>query len=258
MSIYIITHKKCKIPNLDGYKSLLVGAYKGHVFGDLYDDTGDNISEKNPNYCELTGLYWIWKNTSDKYVGLVHYRRYFSKSFRKIIISEKDLLDKLNKYDIVVPERVYLKQTLSDQFKNSFTQTELDLIEESISKNFPEYIPAYKNMMQGHLIYFCNMLVCKKELLDAYCDWLFTILFDIEKHVDMTNYNSYQKRLYGFISERLLTLWILYNNLKICEIGIINTQVNDKKIKAGLKGIRRVISYHFPSINLVNKYLENR
>lgn len=258
MSIYIITHKKFDMPNIEGYKSLLVGAYKGHIFGDLYDDIGNNISTKNANFCELTGLYWIWKNTSDEYAGLVHYRRYFSKSFNKKIISEKDLLFKLDQYDVIVPERVYLKQSLSEQFMNSFTETELHLIEDGIKKCFPEYLPTYRNVMHGHMIYFCNMLVCKKELLDEYCDWLFTILFEIEKNVDMSNYNPYQKRLFGFISERLLTLWIVHNNLKVCEIGIINTEVNDGIIKEALKGIRRVISYHFPNNNFINKYLENR
>ena len=62
MSVYVITHKKFNMIPQENYKVLLVGAYRGHVYGDCFDDAGDNISEKNANYCELTGVYWLWKN----------------------------------------------------------------------------------------------------------------------------------------------------------------------------------------------------
>ena len=103
MSVYVITHKKFNMIPQENYKVLLVGAYRGHVYGDCFDDAGDNISEKNANYCELTGVYWLWKNLQkDDYVGIVHYRRLFSRSFSKSKkLSDKDIRKLLGKYDII-------------------------------------------------------------------------------------------------------------------------------------------------------------
>ena len=105
MSVYVITHKKFNMIPQENYKVLLVGAYRGHVYGDCFDDAGDNISEKNANYCELTGVYWLWKNLQkDDYVGIVHYRRLFSRSFSKSKkLSDKDIRKLLGKYDIILP-----------------------------------------------------------------------------------------------------------------------------------------------------------
>ena len=78
--IYIAAHKEFDVPRLENYVPLQVGAEGKEDLGFLRDNTGDNISVKNPNFCELTGLYWIWKNTNDEYKGVVHYRGYFCKS----------------------------------------------------------------------------------------------------------------------------------------------------------------------------------
>ena len=259
MTVYIITHKKFDQPQLTGYKSLLVGAYKGHVFGDLYDDSGDNISQKNSSYCELTGLYWLWKNIQDEYVGIVHYRRYFSKSLSRInILSESDIKRKLKKYDIIVPNKVNIFQTVKEQFAESYKNDPnlLPLIREAIEKNFPCDVRVYDNVMDGAEVYFCNMMICSKKLFDEYCDWLFTVLFYIEERVDMSEYDDYQKRLYGFISERLLTVWIAKKNLRVCELGMVNTDKNEGAKKELLKGVRRVYSYYFSEKRLAKRFID--
>ena len=102
------------------YKSLMVGVDKSHSFGDCFDDVGDNISSKNSNYCELTGLYWLWKNCKDDYIGICHYRRFFSKSFRYgVIATEEELLCKLSKYDMIVPFIRKLKISVKEQYCES-------------------------------------------------------------------------------------------------------------------------------------------
>lgn len=259
MSIYVITHKEFNAPIDSFYRTLLVGAYKGHKFSALFDDDGENISKKNTTFCELTGVYWVWKHVKDDVIGIVHYRRYFSKTINNhSILTEKDITNKLNNYDVIVPNRVYLPQTLEDQFKNSFTQTELDLIERAIIKNSPEYLTTYSEIMKGHSIFFCNMMISKKKLYDQYCEWLFPILFDIESNVDMTGFNSYQMRLFGFISERLLTVWIAHNHLKTCELGMINTESKDSPFKSLIKGLRRPISFYCPNFRGIDKIIKRK
>lgn len=260
MSIYIITHKKFVQPDNPGYKSLLVGAYKGHVFGDLYDDMGDNISQKNPFFCELTGFYWLWKNSEDDYVGVVHYRRYFSKSIsRKKILSEHDIKKKLAVYDIIVPNKVNIFKPVSKQLEESYKNdpTLLPLIREAVIKSHPEDILAYDKVMAGEEVYFCNMMICNKSLFDEYCEWLFSILSYVEKHINMSEYDDYQKRLYGFISERLLTVWIEKKQLRVCELGMINTEKSEGIIKEFLKGLRRVYSYNFTERGFINNIINS-
>ena len=134
--IYIATHKKFNVPNLNGYCALQVGAEGKEKYGYLRDNIGNHISGKNANYCELTGLYWIWKNTDDSYKGLVHYRRYFGRNnlSNKIsdICSYEYLLNCLKSVDIVLPYVEYFKQNapgfrryhlsgrcLSERYQNS-------------------------------------------------------------------------------------------------------------------------------------------
>ena len=113
IKIYVATHKPTKLlPKDDIYTLLEVGAYNKPEFCALRDNTGDNISEKNSSYCELTGLYWVWKNTNDDISGLCHYRRFFVKRlgyFLKVIfginsciLKRKDIEKTISKYDAII------------------------------------------------------------------------------------------------------------------------------------------------------------
>lgn len=243
MSVYLITHKAFEQPKEKGYKSLLVGAYKGHTFGDVFDDSGDHISEKNPNYCELTGVYWLWKNVKDDYIGITHYRRRFTNRFSDAdVVSEKDILKILNEYDIIMPFKRTMPKSIEEHYcEESGFKKDLDKVREIISEKYPDYVDTYDQVMQGNQTYFLNMMICKKELFDSYCSWLFDILFELEKSVDLEGYTPYQKRIYGFISERLLTIWVLKNNLKIKEMGVVNTEEKYPFPKNILVRVKRVI-----------------
>lgn len=246
MSVYLITHKPFKQPKEKGYKSILVGAYKGHSFGELFDDKGDNISKKNAYYCELTGIYWIWKNVTDKYVGITHYRRRFTNRFSdSSVISEKDILKILNKYDIILPFKRIMHTSIEEHYcEESGYQKDLDQVREIIGKKYPQYVLTYDKVMQGNTTYFFNMMICDKTLYDQYCEWLFSILFELEKNVDLEGYTDYQKRIYGFVAERLLTIWVLKNNLKVFEMGVVNTEEKSNFMKEILIKLKRVIMYH--------------
>ena len=96
LKIFIATHKKFDVPMSKYHVPLHVGREGKEDLGYLGDNTGDNISLKNPNYCELTGLYWIWKNVKDvDYIGLCHYRRYFLKV--RLVDDIKNLYKKIEK-----------------------------------------------------------------------------------------------------------------------------------------------------------------
>lgn len=242
MSVYVITHKDYKKPEIDFYKTLLVGAYKGHILGEnvLNDDTGDNISEKNANFCELTGLYWIWKNLNDENVGLVHYRRYFCKRniFKSSVLKEKRISKILKKYDMILPRRVKVQPNVYLQYEREHYIKDLDLCLEIINRDYPEYAEAANNVMNSDKASLFNMFIMPKKIMDEYCSWLFDILFKLEKEIDISDRNDYQKRVFGFISERLFNIWINNKNLKIYYSSVYNLDVSPLVLK--IKKIFRV------------------
>ena len=78
-TILVCCHKPYNCLKDDNFLPIQVGKSISRIdIGIIGDDTGDNLSNKNKSYCELTGIYWFWKNRPiPKYVGLYHYRRYF-------------------------------------------------------------------------------------------------------------------------------------------------------------------------------------
>ena len=234
MKIYIITHKKVNKYGNDNYQLLHVGAsLTQDRFGDDYllDSNGDNISDKNKSFCELTGLYWMWKNTNDNIIGLEHYRRYLVEpNQKKLPVSEATVKSILSKYDIILPE--ITKQPNSVEYGWSLTHHAKDMmiLRDVIADKYPDYLPDFDSVMSAHQLYICNMMICKKELCNQYCDWLFDNLFEVEKRVDISNYDTMQKRLFGFLSERLLNVWVLHNHLKIKELRMINTETKKRTL----------------------------
>ena len=228
--IYIATHKKFNVPNLNGYCALQVGAEGKEKYGYLRDNIGNHISGKNANYCELTGLYWIWKNTDDSYKGLVHYRRYFGRNnlSNKIsdICSYEYLLNCLKSVDIVLPYVEYFKQNAKEEILlHCCTEEIFDKLRQIIETKYPDYIETYDRYFNENKASLFNMLFCKREIFDAYCEWLFSILFVLEKQVDLAKLNTYQQRLYGFLSERLLNVWVIKNKLVVNHLPVIHMEL---------------------------------
>ena len=228
--IYIATHKKFNVPNLNGYCALQVGAEGKEKYGYLRDNIGNHISGKNANYCELTGLYWIWKNTDDSYKGLVHYRIYFGRNnlSNKIsdICSYEYLLNCLKSVDIVLPYVEYFKQNAKEEILlHCCTEEIFDKLRQIIETKYPDYIETYDRYFNENKASLFNMLFCKREIFDAYCEWLFSILFVLEKQVDLAKLNTYQQRLYGFLSERLLNVWVIKNKLVVKHLPVIHMEL---------------------------------
>lgn len=240
IKIMIASHKQYHMPTDDIYIPVRVGSKKASEdFGYTRDDSGDNISEKNPFFCELTAIYWGWKNLDADYVGLAHYRRHFSCKktdwkYNSIMTSEQ--ASKIcEKYDVIVPKkRRYVIETLFSHYMHTHDVTHLELTREIIKDRHPEYLKSFDQGMKRRSAHMFNMFVMKKDVFDKYCTWLFDILFELEKMVDTSQLSPFDARLFGRVSELLLDVWLMHNNIKYKEVGFV--QLGDenwvKKIKS--------------------------
>ena len=227
IKIFVAAHKEAEFPKNSIYVPIEVGAYNKEKFLKVTDNTGDNISEKNPFFCELTATYWILKNDKSDIVGLTHYRRYFFKKHTNEmseVLKKNDIEDILKEYDIIVPNKTYLfkYKNIKDAYVNIHKESDFNLCREIIEEKYPEYIDAFDKVSNSRSFYACNMFISNKKIFDEYYNWLFDILFDLEKKVDISNYDNYNKRIFGFLSERLFNVWLEYKGLKIKEMPVYN------------------------------------
>lgn len=252
IKIIVATHKKYRMPDDEIYIPVFAGASGEAPSGYVGDNTGDNISDKNKNYCELTALYWAWKNLNADYMGLVHYRRYLTLKGRAqgdgiissggrdsryaAILNKKDIEVILKDNDIILPKpRHYVIETNYSQYANAHHAVDLDTVRSVISDIYPEYLVAYDARMKMRTSHMFNMFIMKKSLLDEYCKWLFNILFELERRLDISKYSNYDARVFGFVAERLLDVWLDKNFFKYKELPYIFME-NEHRMKkvAGL------------------------
>lgn len=234
IKIIIAAHKKYQTPKDSIYFPLHVGAAGKDSIGFDRDDSGDNISTKNPFFCELTGVYWAWKNLKCDYIGLVHYRRYFSISKKipktedekfSIVLSQKEADNLLSHTDIILPKkRNYYIENIYSHYKHTMHIEPFDETGKIIAEKYPEYVSEFEALKRTTKMHAFNMFIMKKDIFDSYCQWLFDILFELEKRVDVSKYDSFHARLFGRISERLLDVWLKTNNLSYKEVKVIDMQ----------------------------------
>lgn len=234
IKIIIATHKKYQMPTNDIYLPLHVGREGKEDIGYEGDNTGDNISTKNPYFCELTGLYWAWKNLEADYVGLVHYRRYLTTSKRipkkeedkfNYVLKKEEIDKLLDDTDIILPKkRHYYIENLYSHYKHTMYIEPLDETRNIIEEKCPEYLEEFDKLHKRTSMHAFNMFIMKKEILDAYCTWLFDILFELEKRIDVSQYDAFHARFFGRVSERLLDIWIRKNKLTYKEVKVMDMQ----------------------------------
>lgn len=236
ISVYIMAHKKFDVPENEIYKPMQVGSALHDKIGYIRDDSGDNISEKNPNYSELTGLYWMWKN--DNYsdvMGLCHYRRYFLDGNGEMLGAEL-ISNILSAYDVITSDCLVDKEeTIRENYIDCHHEQDLILTEAAIEKLYPEYLADYDAVMEGHELYFGNLMIAGSGIVKSYAKWLFDILFEVEKHIDISTYDDYDKRVYGFIAERLLMVWLRHNRLRAyeCRVGLVGEKSESRELAVG-------------------------
>ena len=226
VKILVATHKPYWMPSDSVYMPIHVGREGKTDIGFTGDDTGDNISTKNPYFCELTGLYWAWKNLNCEYIGLCHYRRYFSTGKgekKERIMSRFDYERLLSMYDVVVPaKRNYYIETVRSQYEHAHNKRDLDEVQQIVHEKYPMYDRAFETVMKRKRLHILNMFAMKKELFNQYCEWLFDILFTLEKRIDISDYTPYEARVFGFLSERLFNVWLEYHStLAVKEVPVV-------------------------------------
>lgn len=226
LKIFVACHKRYFVPECDRLIPIQTGAALSdeRLDGCIRDDDGDNISEKNRSYCELTAQYYARKNVNADYYGFFHYRRYLNlseKQGKRPYIVLKNPTDKtVEKYgltsfdasdcDIIVPRREDMFISVYEYYKRSANHRikDLELALEIIDRYHPEYSAAAKKYLGGTVAYFCNMYIMKRELFFDYCDWLFDILGRFEGAADKSGYNNQEMRVEGFLAERLFGIYL--------------------------------------------------
>lgn len=205
------------------------------------DDTGDNISRKNASYCELTGMYWAWKNLGDSdIIGLCHYRRYFdfhkqgrfgfpstslkSRAFDGLDLSiPEEYLERVKNGAIILTKpKVYRNPVFVDYCVRHISD-DIRTLRTIINTTQPEYIQEafFKVVEQDNRLRHYNMFIMRRDMFDQYCSWLFPLLETVENNIDISSYNPVQKRIFGYMSERLLSVWAVAHRLKIIEKPVL-------------------------------------
>ena len=241
IKILIACHRQYPVPDGPCYLPVEVGAalHTQPIPGFTPDNTGDNISEKNKNYCELTALYWAWKNLDADFIGLVHYRRYFSngklwKRKEDRILSGAEYRKELDRCGILLPvPRNYWIETNYSQYAHAHHAIDLDTTREILLERYPAYIKAFDASMKRRVGHRFNMFVMSREKFDAYCAWLFDVLFELEKRLDISTYSPYDARVFGFVAERLLDVWIETNGYAYRELPYVFTEKQNWLKKGG-------------------------
>lgn len=171
---------------------------------EICDNTGDHISHKNRQYCELTALYWIWKNDCSDYVGLGHYRRHFE--------LDEEMIQRLaySDIDVVLTIPIFDYPSVGEVYRRDHVERDWNVMFQALETLCPEYLAAAGELEAGRFYYAYNMFIMKREILDSYCTWLFPILFYCERHCKGER-DSYQERYIGFLAEHLMSIYFLYH-----------------------------------------------
>ena len=250
------------------YIPVRCGAYfdKREDVSMIGDDTGDNISHKRMSYCELTVLYWAWKNHKADYYGLCHYRRFLDFGNNKSVLASTEhdqgcipvscldqetierhnltssfMSEEIEKFDAIFMEPIDLKalniKSNYDAMKNSpdyHNIKDVEIMMEIIKENNPEmYSTAYEYMFESKNSFLYNCFIMKQNIFNDFCEWLFNILFAVEKRIDMHLYTQQQYRTLGTLGERLVGIYASWlkkqNNYKIGHRPLIFVENTRKK-----------------------------
>lgn len=240
IKIFICAHKEVPLPQHPYFLPIQAGAALHEpISGYQPDSEGDNISAKNPHFCELTCHYWAWKNLKNvDIVGLNHYRRYFdfqqkwpqfsadkhfmsTESFLNQPYIFPNLEDILHNYDIILPIARHWRVSNTQQYGEYHIAKDWEMLRQIIKEGSPQYIPAFEETMDhSNKSVGYNMFITHWKHFNAYSEWLFDILFEVERRVPPID-DPIQSRIYGYMSERLINVFCKRYLLRIKHIPLI-------------------------------------
>lgn len=238
ITIYTMTHKMFNPPADPIYMPLQVGCACSSALGFLRDDTGENISDKNCYYSELTGHYWVYKNDKDSdIIGTCHYRRYLLDDNGSLMSSDAIAKYLTGSFDLITTKKVHLNNSYRFGFSANHNLEALDTAGEVIYDLYPEYYDTFLKLVNGPDTYFGNMFITTRTHYMNYCEWLFNIFAEVERRINLdTDEDAYHKRVLGFISEFLLLVWVSVNNLKVkeCKVAMLGEKAETHELKLQL------------------------
>ncbi len=219
--IYCLSHKDFTPPQNNIYIPLSV-----------FHDRGDNIAEKNCYYSELTGCYWAWKNSNADIIGICHYRRYLLNE-KGSLLNSSEIESVLNQYDLITPKVLTLNFSYEYGFSKNHKPYYLYELRKLLEEKYPKELMIYDTLVKDVHTLFGNMLICRAGLFKDYHSWLFDILFNLEDRIVIDEDDSYHRRIFGFISEFLLYVYIVMNNLKTKQVmvGMVGEKAEVSSIK---------------------------
>ncbi len=242
IAIFVTDHKNAVHPRSDILLPVQVGpGLKNNRFSDtLHDDEGENISQLNPYYCELTTQYWAWKNIDSDYYGFCHYRRYFSfvdeafpenpwgevmadsideEACRSFGLRDEVIRASIDGYDVITTGVKDLR-LFPEKFSSTYDHylraphlhvEDIELLKKVIAETTPEYSADTEEFFAQSKSCFCNMFIMRKDIFRDYCEWMFGILDEWMKRADMSLYSHEGQRTPGHLSERLLNIYLMHH-----------------------------------------------
>ena len=239
IKIFVTAHKPVSLFRSNIFQPVQVGSKINRLPGFFQDDDGDNIARLNPMYCELTTQYWAWKNVDAQYYGFCHYRRYFDFSSirheendwgeiidgyvneaaqKKYGLDDETMRSVIEGYDVITTEFKDIREfpsgneTIRAHYEAAplLHVDDLDRVIEILKLRHPDYSEDADAFLSGYMSCFCNMFIMRREIFQAYCEWLFPILEEYVQETDMSRYSREALRTPGHLSERLFNIYYLH------------------------------------------------
>lgn len=283
--VIVCCHKKDVMATQAPYLPIHVGKSVSPALLDIQaDNEGENISDRNASYCELTGLYWAWKNLKDvDVIGLCHYRRYFdfhaqciyylphtafhTNDFDKVNLSiPQQVIDNIKDgMAYVATPKVYNK-SLHTNYCEEHISDDIHTLEKYIFEKLDtKYATAYfKVMHQNNKLSPYNMFLMTWRDFDAYCSWIFPLLREMECHIDISHYTPVQGRIFGYMAERLFNVWLEANKFQICHKPVIwfsdyeASLKNPSRFRMFCRNTKASLAHYLAMHNSISKYARNK